>query len=512
MSDIIKNKTNSYFMLIILLLVFLFAIFNSLDLLNSPLLVHIRTGEWMLENGKFLSKDIFSFEFQDKEWHNFYGLSQIIYALIYLKLGIGAVCVFTAFKIALTFSFLFYYLKYKKINIFLNFIFLILSIYLTLPQWIAVPYTFNFLFIVIFIIITDKYYNENSKYIYILPFLQILWSNINTEFFYSYIIIIAYIIGNKFEIKEKELKNNKRNKLFYLLLILIIVTMINPYTFKIFGSVFGYYFVVVRERSNEWKSPDFHLFAKIINNYISFLLFMILCFSKNIKKIPKQYILLFLISVLSFLYAQIHLSLFVIISSMFVPLFLEFDYLEKIKFISKISKKLKYFSEVLLDKKENIYLNLVVVSIFFLLFTFQSLKYNEIYNEEISRWRRSSGAEYIKKNKINEKGFHLAELGDMLIWYNYPETKVFIDSRQGVYSWDYMNDYGKLALIKPEFEDVIKKYDIKWIFIPYGSYSNIIDQMSDKWKKVYFEGANVIYLRKDYYEEIKDKIEISVYR
>ena len=65
--------------------------------------------------------------------------------------------------------------------------------------------------------------------------------------------------------------------------------------------------------------------------------------------------------------------------------------------------------------------------------------------------------EYLKENKIEGNGFHSDAQGDMVIWYNFPKTKVFVDSRDGVYSGEHQNKYAKIIYIIKEVYICIQK-------------------------------------------------------
>jgi len=68
----------------------------------------------------------------------------------------------------------------------------------------------------------------------------------------------------------------------------------------------------------------------------------------------------------------------------------------------------------------------------------------------------TSGREYIIENND--------EFGDYIIYDAFPEYKVFIDARLDMYGAEKIREYRKVTEFKHGWEDIIRKYDIQWIF------------------------------------------------
>ncbi|HEY9683720.1 MAG TPA: hypothetical protein V6C86_19220 [Oculatellaceae cyanobacterium] len=70
------------------------------------------------------------------------------------------------------------------------------------------------------------------------------------------------------------------------------------------------------------------------------------------------------------------------------------------------------------------------------------------------------GGKSIEGNILND-----AQFGDLLIWYHPGAPLVFIDTRYDMYGEALVNDYLTLVQAKPGWQELMKKYDIKTVFL-----------------------------------------------
>jgi hypothetical protein len=487
--------------------IFLFALMNISGFLNSHLLVHIRIGEWMIENGAIIKNDIFSYG-GTEEWINYYWLTDVIYAFLYNKFGIGSILIIHASIIAMSFSLIILFLYKKGINIFFVTLYLSFGIYASLPQWGAWPYAFNFLFLTLFLYLFEDYYKNGKKInIFYIIILQLLWVNMNSEFFYSYLIILIYIVSDIYYCLKKEEEAKIKLKItLTIFLILLPIIYINPFGFKEVSNVFTGYLSMIKDRRNDWAAPDFHTFAKFSNKFLVLSVFLIYYFKKkNIGKEVK-YIVIYLIAIFAFLYAQRHIMIFIIISTMIVPNLIECNKEIKNKYLDKIFKKINSNSIIIYNMMSKKIINIIIIITVTMLFSISIKSSESTFHEIISSWARSSGIKYLKENNIEGNGFHNDGQGDMIIWYNSPKTKVFVDSREGIYSGKHQNDYSKVMLLKDGWEKILEKNKINWILLQQSQLTTILKTLDDKWIVVYESQASVLFLKKEYYEKVKDRI------
>ena len=196
-----KNQKKTY--VIILVFILAISIFLSLFMLReSDYFWHIKAGEYMFKHG-FLKKDIFSWSVRGKYWMSHEWLFEII--------------IFKLFQLFNNFSIYIYVLssliclniliisinknKYLK-NIYFSTIWIcISSILITIstprPQILSL-----ILFCLTIFLLYDLYENENSKKIYFLPFISLIWANIHGgSSNLPYILCFIFLIISSINIK-----------------------------------------------------------------------------------------------------------------------------------------------------------------------------------------------------------------------------------------------------------------------------------------------------------------------
>jgi hypothetical protein len=91
--------------------------------------------------------------------------------------------------------------------------------------------------------------------------------------------------------------------------------------------------------------------------------------------------------------------------------------------------------------------------------------------------------------------FNNDEFGDYIIYAGWPKYKVFIDGRTDMYGASRVKEYIKVTQAQPGWENILRKYQVKWIFHDPGSpLSKILLERSD-WKLIYSDKVANIFLQ-----------------
>lgn len=493
------------------LIFIIISILGNEQVLNSLVLPQIKSGIWMIENHELLNKDIFSYTMKNNEWINVNWLIQLIYGFMYKCFGFRGIVTFTGITIALTFSLIFSYLGKMKSNIYFSMFFVLIGGYVSIVQWLALPFTMNLLFCVVFFSILDDYYKNGGKKIYFLIILQILWQNINSEYIYGYLIVGIYILGiflNKILKIEENSRENKESikKIIIIFILIILVVPINPFGIKLIKETFRWYTEVFRYRLGDWRSPNFHEFAIMVNYF--FIGYLVVIFFLKKRILRYEYILTILFWQFMFLFAQRNIAIYIIFILLCVPNMIELESLKK-GIIEKLIKKIEKNSNEFLEEKKYklnwIFILFVIVFSFLLNGNIEKKYPTNLWDVPLKPIK------YMKENNIKGKGINTDMYGNFIIWELYPEVEVFIDNRSNFYSIEQMDDYGKIYQLNKGWEETIEKYSPKWFiersFVPTA---RIINLMKDKWVKIYDDGYTSIFLEKNYYEDIKEEIKIEI--
>ena len=245
----------------------------------------IKEGEYVINNGfpnvvPFTIYDNLNFIYQS------YGAG-VIFSFIYKLLGTYGILFFVIF-ILIIMTYFYYRLCVKVSNNNENISILVTVITMSLlaVNYITTrPQIFTYLNLIIVLYIMELYSNTNNrKYLYILPIISLIQSNIHCMFFFMLIIfMLPYIFNNS---KEYEIK-----PILVTMLFMILTGLINPYGINNLLYVFNSYGQNILEKTIKELQPlSFSsLFGKI---HIFIILIIYILYFKSRKKIPIRYLLL----------------------------------------------------------------------------------------------------------------------------------------------------------------------------------------------------------------------------
>ncbi len=435
---------------------------------------HVKAGEYIVENG-IPTVDVFSWyainnslTWISHEWLFeviIYGLSTIfkdltpyIYAFVFTTINLGILYYFNRKKI-------------KNINFFLiwGFIGTIILGQLSLarPQLIS-----NVLFSLTLFLCFDKLENKESKKIYFLPLIALLWSNIhggssNLVYLIPLIFIGTSLVKIKLGRLETEVIDSKQLKAYLIVIALsIIAIIINPHTYHML--LYPYINMMDHTMINfisEWQSLDIKIFMHLLMAIFIFISYLVLIISK--KKIRAlDFILILMFTYMSF--RSIRFTGLFYIATTYVI----FNYIDTKRELNKLSSK-----AVIIVSSILIILGTVISPINF------SIKNKDIISAEMIN--------YLQDNNF-ERIYNDYEMGGYLIYH---DIKVFIDGRADIYSKSNLNDSKSLMYFDIHTEKIFNSYDFDAVLTKIGDLEIYLRTRED-YELVLEDEENVLFIKK----------------
>lgn len=407
---------------------------------------HLYEGEWIVKNGipktDPYSYSMPSFPYVDHEY-----LTNLIYFLIYSKLGIIGLSILAATITTLT---LLIITPFNSTKIFL--LFALLETVLLLPFSGIRPQIITWLFLAILMkVLLDKTIWPKGRLF--LPSLMLIWANLHGSFILGIIILGFFTFINIF-------KKAKNKELLIVFLLSSLATLINPYGFRLWGEV-GLQLsdISQRETITEWMPPiyDFHIILSFIL-LLPIVGILIFIYRKNIQFSSIFLFACFLTAALS---SQRHLPLWGIVAIQIVGgvLVLFINNILKIKFGQK------RFNQVL-----GVFL---VLSFFIFIIQVYISLITPDTNEE--KFYPVGAVQYLKRNLPNNNLFAHFNWSGYLIW-KIPQKRVFVGGMMPVWRWKAPNqkesdwafkEYIDLTFNpKSDLKTFLQKYKIKTILWP----------------------------------------------
>jgi hypothetical protein len=227
---------------------------------------HIRTGEWILSNGRIPKTDVFSFTMLGERWIAWEWLSDVVMGLAYHTGGLAAVVWLAMFLLGATSACVYKgavaEADHRLIAIALTW----LAVSASIIHWLARPHLVTPLMAAIFCRILNRVETNRDRIsLWSLPLLTIVWTNLHGGFFVGIVLVLTYAIGAGGE----ELRCGSRGNAWfqsrkYVLSALgcMLASLLNPFGYHLHIHIAQYlgtsfYFA----RIGEFQSIDFHSFT-----------------------------------------------------------------------------------------------------------------------------------------------------------------------------------------------------------------------------------------------------------
>ena len=159
-------------------------------------------------------------------------------------------------------------------------------------------------------------------------------------------------------------------------------------------------------------------------------------------------------------------------------------------------------------KFNNFDVKATIFSLLIFIFFFVSISYFDLRYASDKKWFGSGldnfvpvkEVAYLKKYKLDGLVFNDYVIGGYLLWDLYPDYKVFIDPRGGLYRNKVFPDYIEFTMKHITTEDIrhfTEKYPFKIVILHYRQMALIFDFLKcDDWRLLYFEKNAAILIHK----------------
>lgn len=397
----------------------------------------------MFNNKTILRHDIFSWTVINKYWMSHEWLFEIIIYVLKIIFGKYNILVYSC--VFIFFLLLLLFLSNKEgflKNIYFSMIWISFS--MILIGFIQCrPHLVSYILLAITIfILYDLYYNEDSKKIYILPFISLIWVNIHGgSSNLSYILPLFFLISGLFNFNFKKIeskKNSKRQikKLFLIIVISLIIICINPHGINmLFYPYQNMNDAFMLNSIEEWHPTNLSDFTHL--PYFMLVVFIIFIYLLSVKKIRFIDFLLFGFAV--FLgFKSIRFWPFTYI----IATYNIFYYIKERKQAKGTYLVLVFFAFMLL-----------LLSVFNINKLDTSLNYKVLSDKTIN---------YLKAN-VPKRLFNYYDYGGYLIDN---DIMVFIDGRADLYSKYNYKDYYCIVTLCVDYNNLIDNYNFDYFLIP----------------------------------------------
>jgi len=479
------------------LYVFSFVFTTSSDF-TQDLGRHLKIGEIIVKTKNIPNTNLFSYTNKDFPFINHHWLSEVIFYLTSRIFGLNFLLFLKTVLILVAVGIVFKLAKEKGGLIPAIISGLIFTPFLIERNNIR-PEMFGYLFfsIILYLLIT---YPKNTKIIYLLPLIMVLWINIHISFVFGLFLILFLFLKMFLFLKISKIEHLKSKISFMLLSILVL--FLNPhglngllYPFNIFQN-YGY--TIVENQS------IFYLRSMIFNpllNYFFFilpLLVIVVIVLASINRTIEAFLLV--IFSIAVVFQWRHLPFFVLVAIPFTSLALSKLIIKKIK-----TREIFFLTSLILG------LIILGSSIFFI-----SNKYYLIFGNDKKFGLGfsdpgSQGIDFIEKNKLKGNIFNNFDIGGFLIYKLYPQYQFFIDNRPEAYPADFVENVYKKLQVDVDFrKKIFEKYKIKTVIFSFTDQTQWGEAFlrgifqDPEWRLVSLNKTIVVLTKNDRFKDLRE--------
>ena len=496
---------------------------------NFDIWWHLRAGQYILQNMRIPSHDIFSYTASNRPWTDLHWLFQVLAYGIWRPLGARGLIAMKIIVLISAFALVFK-IGYRKEWHIVSILSIFLSILAASGRFMVRPEILTFLFTSIYLLMLHQYKYEGSKSIWLLPILQILWTNTQGLFIIGPVLIFAYVVGeyiaNKIPIlrrwrSESTVEGKRFRTLLTIALLTVLACLINPYGFR--GAVFPLVlFTRIGTSTNVYartiiefrKTLSIHPVPFNIYFYKILVIGSLLSFILNVKRTDLSRLLVYTGFLYLSLLARRNIGLFAFVAAPAMVCNVN-SFLDSQKEV--IARK----SRLIKNSQVVVCLSMILLMLWFITVVSSGKFYRTTRIPKEFGFGTSGmfypvgGCDFIFENSISGNIFNDMAIGGYLIWRLYPQKKIFIDGRLEVYSKDFYASCLKFFQDYDFWKRTMDDYEVNCIILGHVLPDNqsLVQRLSqDKtWKMAYFDLTSIVFLRdtKDNQEVIKKGIELS---
>jgi len=460
---------------------------RKIDITVGDIGRHLKNGEVLYTTGKIIDTNYYSYTEPDYPVINHHWLSGFIFYVVYRNGGFLGLSLFFTLVMSLAVYFIFLSAK-QRVGSLVSIVVLLFMLPFILSRLEIRPEGFSLLFFSIYIYVLDKYSTTKTNFKFVtllLVFLQLIWVNVHIFFGLGPLLVFVFLFISFLQ-KDSYLSR----RLNFLLIIVTVASIFNPWGIKgvlePITILKGYDIPVVENRS---------IFNSIMLNPNS--------------TITRDYLIFIMITVFTGLVSPLIFKKIYIQKRNYVwyGLFLLFSLLtaKVMRFVSFYGLYSVYFFSILAMGLPNFLVNARKVLKFIVPVGVLVLYISSFANPDYGLGilpNSQNAADFYKQNNLTGPILNNYDNGSYIIFYLFPNEKVFVDGRPEAYSPEFQIT-GVLDVIdNPEtFRNLDEKYSFNTIFLPTSSLNRqtrdfiINRQQSGEWAVVYLDEHSVILVK-----------------
>jgi len=452
---------------------------------NYDIWWHIKSGDWILKNGYVPLGDPFSFVTSGFYWHNHEWGLQCLMSVLHRLHGLDALIVAKAVVVMVSLVFLIMALKRSGTSHGWQGWVVLIYILLTPGYWLARPQVVEYGLMIALIWLLTSFERRQRVVLIVLPIFFLIWVNLHASFILGlFLLYLVFIEQWIFRLKRTD---NRQFPWFRELSLIVFITtgltLANPVGIQAWLYPFHHYKLkYTLQTIIEWQAPPLLSWVGISVIVLGSVgLIAAILFWRKVQ--PAILVMMIVTAVLS-LNAVKHFPLFIIF---IVALFGQL--LARRAMAFRFTRAGNCISMVLL-----------MMLVFYLghnFYTYQGAGRLGV------NWQLFpvGAARFIKETRPAANIYNYTQDGGVLIYYLWPDYKVFVDGRLVLFGDELMREANEIISGGPLFKLLLERYKIRTALVRYRFDDGSVGpgrkfHEDPEWAMVYLDAQFAVFLQR----------------
>jgi hypothetical protein len=443
---------------------------------------HIKVGETILATHRWPIADPYSFTVSGQPWLAYEWLGDILSALAYRIAGIQGLEVLLIVLGSAVILALYAFASVRSGNSKAGCVTAIALFLLADVSFSLRPLMLGYLFLILTLLILERFRQGKHATIWFLPLIMLLWVNTHGSWIVGLGAIFVYWMSGlvKFRMRNLEVRpwtSEERLKISFSFLMCLLALPITPYGTRIAVSPFEFAFSLPLNIKyiNEWQSMPFSMVGGKLFLALLLGLFVMQIVSPVMWRIEELALFLF-----GTVMACLHVRFLLVFVPFVTPLL-----------ATILSPWVPRYHRA----KDKLALNAAIVAAITVAMIFRFPSRAELQHSVAAQFPVAA-VEYLQQHPVPEPMFNDYGFGGYLVLSRGPEHKVFIDGRGDVYErGGLLADYIHITRIQPGALAVLDNYGVQSCLIERDAPLATLLSSSSKWKRVYFDNTSALFVR-----------------
>jgi hypothetical protein len=466
---------------------------------------HLRTGEWILRNGRVPTTDLFSYTMPNAPWFAWEWLWDVMFGWLHLHFGMPAVLLGSLFLICLVSALVYVFARGISGNPVIAMAVTFIGGVASSVHWLARPHLVSLLFIVLFAMILEQARAGRFGRLWLLPLLTVPWANLHGGFFVGVILVGIYAAGEVcaglFEPEriDRRAAWMRSGRYVFAATACAASSLVNPYGYHLHAHIYQYLTEKYHfDRIDEFQSLSFHhptapyLFVLLMTG-------MAAAFWHLSRRRYTWSLLLVTWAWLALVAAR-DIPIYVICAAAPIALALEemLGSLARARVASWCAEAARSFRSfgcgvMIIDGPWRVHLASAAVFVVFVSLCYAPAPPAPFRGQYSPKKFPAAAVDALSATGAGRRIFTTDTWGGYLIYRLYPRIRVFGDGRSDFYGPQFGEDWGRILDIKPGWQSQLERFAVNTVLLPSeGRLAGALKE-SRNWRLVYEDGTAAVF-------------------